>query len=738
MLNNQFIRNRQAWAFDVFIILAGGAMAWWLLGLVYSRFSPPSLAVFHWTAGVVIVAWIALRRIRLLISKLHKELDAVRRIETQLRESNVQLAQQLEEQAEELGKAMDDAENRFRAMADNAPVMIWMSGPDAQCSFLSEKWLDFTGHSREQEMTNGWAAGVHPEDCERCTREYLDAFESQTVFESEYRLRRADGEYRWVLDRGAPRYLPDGSFAGFVGSCMDITERKTATDALADQAALLDKARDAIMAISMTGAVIYWNKSAERLFGWTTEETIGQPASTLLPGIVSATTWEMLCEKGEWMGELSLRRKDFIEVNVESHKTLVRDKEGHPKSVLIVQTDIGERKKMELKFLRAQRLESVGALANGIAHDLNNILTPLVMSSDLLAKSVTDAEGKKLIEMLQISAQRGGDLVKQIMTFSRGADGEREPVMLKYAIKELATLIRETFPRSICVKTMVPTDLWKVLGNRTQLYQVLMNLAVNARDAMPNGGLLSIETRNVPIGSEQIKPEMPPGNYILLSVTDEGIGMRLEIIDRIFEPFFTTKEPGKGTGLGLSTLIGIVKDHGGFIDVQSVVGKGSCFRVLLPAMVGKIEASFVESSPDLPFANNELILAIDDELAVRKITKLTLESYGYRVLLASDGSEAVSVCAQHKGRIKLVITDTMMRVLDGPATVRALKRIDPSLKFIAVSGMIDADRMGNANYDQDITFLQKPYTMRKLVTAVSAALHPPLRAVMPRRLESVA
>ena len=248
------------------------------------------------------------------------------------------------------------------------------------------------------------------------------------------------------------------------------------------------------------------------------------------------------------------------------------------------------------------RIASVGTLANGIAHDLNNILTPLVMSSDLLANSVTDTEGRKLIEMLQISAQRGGDLVKQIMTFSRGADGERKPVMLKYAIKELATLIRETFPRSIRVKTMVPNDLWKVLGNGTQLYQVLMNLAVNARDAMPNGGLLSIETRNVPIGSEQIKTEMPPENYILLSVTDEGTGMRPEIIDRIFDPFFTTKEPGKGTGLGLSTVIGIVKDHGGFIDVQSAVGKGSCFRVLLPAMVGEIEASFGESSPDLPLS----------------------------------------------------------------------------------------------------------------------------------------
>jgi CheY-like chemotaxis protein len=249
---------------------------------------------------------------------------------------------------------------------------------------------------------------------------------------------------------------------------------------------------------------------------------------------------------------------------------------------------------------------------------------------------------------------------------------------------------------------------------------------MNARDAMPGGGLLSIECRNVPAGSDLIKPEMPPGNYVLLSVTDEGTGIRPEILDRIFEPFFTTKEPGKGTGLGLSTVIGIVKDHDGFIDVQSTVGKGTCFRVFLPATVGEVEAPSLGDSRALPSANSELILAIDDELAIREITKLTLEAYGYRVLLANDGSEAVSICAEHKGRIKLVITDTMMPVLNGPATVRALKRIDPSLKFIAVSGLTEGDRTGNPIYDQDITFLQKPYTTQKLVAAVSAVLHPPV------------
>lgn len=743
-----------------------------------------------------------------------------------------------------------EAELRFRTMANNAPVMIWMSGPDSACTFVSQRWQDFTGRTAAEEMGTGWAIGVHPDETQSCIRDYQDAFSARKSFESEYRLRRYDGEYRWILDRGAPWYFPDGTFAGYIGSCIDITERKAATDALyrsqkmlqlvlnnipqrvfwkdqnlrymgcnsafaqdagmdnpsevigktdfefvwkdfaeryrevddtiltsglsktnfevpgvavdgrplwrritkvplrdkqgnifgvlgayediteqkaveeriAEQAALLDKAMDAIMVLDMKRNVVYWNKSAERLYGWTAEETVGQSATSLLPGIISETIQTALHDAGEWNGELTLHRKDHSEIIVESHKTLVQDKAGQPKSILIVQTDISERKKFEMKFLRAQRLESVGGLASGIAHDLNNIFTPLVMCSDLLAASVTDDEGKKLLEMLQANAQRGGEMVKQILAFSRGTNGERKPFIVKYTIKEVEALIRSTFPCSIKVTTDIARDLGLIHGDPTQLHQVVMNLAMNARDAMPNGGVLKIEARNCQLDESFKNREARPGDYVLLSVSDTGTGMRPEIRNRIFEPFFTTKEPGKGTGLGLTTVLGIVKSHGGFIDVDSEFGKGTSFKIFLPAKVVQLAAGPVSSRCSLPYGKNDLVLVVDDDRAIRQITKLTLEAYNYRVLIACGGEEAIALCSQHQGEVSLSIIDTLMPGLDGPSTIRALQKMEPEMKFINISGM--ANKKGAAHSsDEDVQFLLKPYTTQQLLNVVYDVLY---------------
>ncbi len=710
-------------------------------------------------------------------------------------------------------------------------------------------------------MGTGWAEGVHPDEVQTCVREYQGAFSARIGFESEYRLRRHDGQYRWILDRGAPWHLPDGTFAGYIGSCIDITERKTTTDALyrsqkmlqlvlnnipqrvfwkdqslrymgcnsafaqdagasspsevigktdldfvwkeyagryqeldrnvltagapkinfeepgvagdgrplwrritkmplrdkegnifgvlgayediteqkaveeriAEQAALLDKAMDAIMVLDMKGNFVYWNKSAERLYGWTAEETVGQAAISLLPGITSEAIQTALRGAGEWNGELTLHRKDHSEIIVESHKTLVQDKAGQPKSILIVQTDISERKKYEMKFLRAQRLESVGGLASGIAHDLNNIFTPLVMCSDLLAASVADEEGKKLLEMLQANAQRGGEMVKQILAFSRGTNGERKPFILKYTIKELEALLRSTLPCSIQVATDIARDLWLIHGDPTQLHQVIMNLAVNARDAMPNGGLLKIEAQNRHLDDSYVKkiPEARAGNYIMLLVSDNGTGMRPEVRSKIFEPFFTTKEPGKGTGLGLTTVLGIVKSHGGFVEVDSEFGKGTCFKIFLPAEVAPVPVGPTLSRCAMACGKNDLVLVVDDDRAIRQITRLTLEAYGYRVLLASGGAEAIALCKQHPGEVSLAITDTLMPGLDGPATIRALRSLETGLKFIAVSGMAVKNRNTPGSYDEGIKFLLKPYTSQQLLNTVFQVLYKKKPALNP-------
>lgn len=368
----------------------------------------------------------------------------------------------------------------------------------------------------------------------------------------------------------------------------DAAERHRLEATIREQAALLDLARDAICLQDMSHKILYWNSGAERMYGWAAREALGRNIDDLLLSrdeTSQSETLRSLIRKGEWHGELRQVTKDDKEIVVESRWTLLKNYSGNPRSVLVINTDITEKKRIEAQFLRTQRMETIGALAGGIAHDLNNALTPLFMAAPGLRDALANPGQVKLFDIAISSAKRGADMVKQLLSFSRGAVGRHHSVDLKPLVAEAGQFAAKTFPRCISVETEIDATLPRVSGNPTQLHQVLLNLCVNARDAMPHGGTLRISVGSEKPGDRRMisGQEMPPGTYAVLSVTDTGQGIPDDIRSRIFEPFFTTKEPGKGTGLGLSTVLSILKTHNGFVELESKQGRGTNFKIYLPA-----------------------------------------------------------------------------------------------------------------------------------------------------------
>jgi two-component system cell cycle sensor histidine kinase/response regulator CckA len=532
-----------------------------------------------------------------------------------------------------------------------------------------------------------------------------------------------------AMKAGAADYLEKGQLGAplLERSIRYAIERKQAEHKIREQAALLDITTDAILVRSLEQQILFWNKGAEHLLGWHSDEVLGKNADELLykqrfPDLEKAL--KSVVEKGEWQGELRKLTKSGKEIIVESRWTLVRNTEGKPKSILTVDTDLTEKKQLEAQFLRAQRMESIGTLASGIAHDLNNVLAPILMTAQLLETQLHDPQSQRLLSIVVTNVKRGATLVKQVLSFARGLEGERTILQVRHLIAEIKHVIRETFPKSIESYTNIDEELWTVSGDATQLHQVLMNLCVNARDAMLDGGTLTISANNLFIDQDQARLhlEAKVGPYILVTVADTGMGIPSEMLDRIFEPFFTTKELGKGTGLGLSTVLGIVKSHGGFINVQSELGKGTEFQVYLPAAERGEPKILEDHEPSR--GQEELILIVDDEAAIREITKTSLELSNYRVLTASNGIEAVTLYAQYQEKIHVVLTDMMMPSMDGPTTIRMLQKINPQVKVIAVSGLMASEKLSAAANCGIKAFLSKPYTKKELLEKIQDTLYP--------------
>lgn len=384
--------------------------------------------------------------------------------------------------------------------------------------------------------------------------------------------------------------------------------------------------------------------------------------------------------------------------------------------------DVTERKHLERQLLRSQRMESLGTLASGIAHDLNNLLTPILMSVQLLATKDQDDQSQRWLKLLETNTKRGADLLRQVMSFVRGIEGKHTLIQPETLLQEIKHIVEETFPKSITISTQIAPELWTVSGDSTQLHQVLMNLCVNARDAMPKGGQLTLSAKNLEINTAfvQAHPEAKVGAYLLLTVADTGTGIPLEDLDRIFEPFFTTKEFGKGTGLGLSTVMGIVKSHGGFITVASEVHQGTKFNVFLPAIAptGNLQSE----DNGLADGHGEMVLIVDDEAAICEIVQNSLEAHGYQTLTARDGVEAISLYMQYLQEIDIVIVDMMMPSMDGALAIRTLKEINPQVRIVAVSGLVTSEICADATDHDVLAFLPKPFTIKDLLTTINAVI----------------
>jgi PAS domain S-box-containing protein len=506
----------------------------------------------------------------------------------------------------------------------------------------------------------------------------------------------------------------------------DVTKRNEAEAKVREQAEMLDHAHDAIIVRKFNDRRIsFWNAGAERLYGWRADEAIGQPVGMILadPQEMDSVS-ETILKNGEFRGVLKEVTKDGRELFVEVWSTLIRDPDGTPRSVMSINNDITEQKKLEAQLMRAQRLDSIGTLASGVAHDLNNILTPILVCVEVARSSDSEQGRNEALSMIEESARRGAGIVKQVLTFARGVEGERVLIKPSHLIDETVDIAKRTFPKSIQISSRYPEDLWTILADPTQLHQVLMNLCVNARDAMPNGGSLVIWADNANIDEHYaaMTPDAKVGPYLALRVSDTGAGMPPGIIEKIFDPFFTTKELGKGTGLGLSTALGIIKSHAGFVSVYSEVGKGTTFKINLPAHTTDEKAAASQTSNGMLNGNGELILVVDDEETILRVTKMILESKGYRIITAHDGPEAVAIFAQQMNTISVVLTDMALPFMDGITLIRSLNKIKPSVPFIASTGQSqnvhaqELEKLGVTN------LLTKPYDTQKLLEALRRAL----------------
>lgn len=605
-------------------------------------------------------------------------------------------------------------------------AIVAVTDQTGKITYVNDKFCEISKYSRDELLGQDHriiSSSFHPKEF---IRNLWTTIANGKTWHGELRNHAKGGSIYWVDTTIVPFLDELGKPYQYVAIRYDITERKRAEERIREQAALLDVAQDAIFVRGITGEIGYWNKSAENLYGWEANEVLGRNCDERLFGASSQLRGglETALKNGAWSAEMRQFTKNDKVLIVESKWTIVRDEHGEPRSFLIANTDVTDRKQLESQFLRSQRMESIGTLASGIAHDLNNVMSPMLMSVQVLQRRHQDEESQRWLAALRVNAERGGDLIKQLLSFARGTGGDRLPLQPRHLVKEVIRIVRDTLPKSINIRFFIPDNLWTISADPTQVHQVLMNLCVNARDAMLSGGTLTLKAENVVIDEDYVgmHPDAHVGKFVLITVGDTGEGIAPENLEKIFEPFYTTKEVGKGTGLGLSTASGIIKSHKGFVNVYSEPGRGTRFDVYLPAIEAQELRVDETLKAELPKGNGECILVVDDEETIRNITQMTLEKFNYRVLTAMNGNEALNIYKRRKGDIAVVLTDMMMPVMDGSALISSLVEIDPRVLVVSSSGLLETDEANYTDSPAIKAFLPKPFAADKLLKTLAQVL----------------
>ena len=631
---------------------------------------------------------------------------------------------------------------RLVSLMNNVPGVVYRGLRDWSLVFIGADVTRITGYTPEEFLSGAvtWREFIHPEDIDFVKQIFREAVrEKRQVLRVEYRALHKDGSIRWLADRRQLIYDAEGNFAYVDGLLLEITDRKRSEEKLRATyekfQAVVGASPLAIVALTPEGNVTMWNSAAERMTGWTEEEALG----SLLPIVPEEKKGEFRALLGRAVGSESLsgvevrrQKRDGSPIDVSIWTSPLRDDHGKVVGVMAFLADITERKQMEETLHKSeehlrqsQKIEVVGRLAGGIAHDFNNLLTAIRGYSDLLLHRINSSSPlRRDVEEIRKAGERASSLTRQLLAFSRKQVLQPKVLDLNAVVAGMDRMLRRLIGEDIDLVAVLKPRLWNVQVDPGQVEQVIMNIVVNARDAMRKGGKVTIETANVDLDDRYVRRHevVKPGEYVLLAISDTGMGMDEEMKSHLFEPFYTTKEKGKGTGLGLSTVYGIVKQSGGYIWVYSEVGKGATFKVYFP----RFESADVETKKEGPSDSVprglETVLVVEDEEVVRELVRSILEGNGYTVLAASNGIEAQNVGRSHPAPIHLIVMDVVMPKMGGREAAESLAPHLPGVKVLYMSGYTDEAIVHHGVLEPGIPFLEKPFTPEALLRKVRQVL----------------
>jgi two-component system cell cycle sensor histidine kinase/response regulator CckA len=625
-------------------------------------------------------------------------------------------------------EALRESETRFHTLADLVPDLLWMGDPQGLVEWCNQRWSEYTGQSLVEAKGSGWISVIHDADVARTRSAWGYTIQVGEPLRLECRIHGADGHYRWFLVQARPMHDAGGRIVQWFTTATDIDDLKRVEAELQRREerfrSLIENASDLITVINAGGVIHFQSPSAERLLGHQLTDLLGRSVFEFVhpDDVTRVGEWIQRAQSAPVPIEFRIRHRNGVWLVLQSVSRTMPADDG--KSLLVVNSrDVTSQKQLEAQLRQAQKLEAIGRLAGGVAHDFNNLLSVIFGHSALLARapSLDDPQRGSLAEIRR-AAERAASLTRQLLAFSRQQLLEPKVLDLNVVVTEAENLLRRLIGEDVRLATVLQPGLRPVRVDPSQIDQVILNLAVNARDAMPRGGTLTLETRDVELEATDARAR--PGPHVLLRISDTGSGMTPEVQARIFDPFFTTKGEGNGTGLGLAVVHGIVEQSGGYIDVGSVPGVGTTFKIYLPTAEGAPEKP-TEAVARKPVNGMETILLAEDEEAVRQITSRILAVFGYRVLEASSGEEAMRLADTSRDKIHLLLTDVVMPGMSGRELADALRARDPDLKVLFQSGYTDDAVVRHGVVQAEVAFLHKPFTPDALAQKIREVLDRP-------------